>query len=112
MRVNRPELVLEHGYDVKYAAHALRLGFQGVELLRTGRLTLPVPEPHRAHLIDVRLGRVQLQAVLEELTELESDLVQLTTSADLPERTDRAAIDRFVARTYLSYWARHGLTAA
>lgn len=25
--------------------HALRLGVQGVELLRTGRITLPVPEP-------------------------------------------------------------------
>jgi hypothetical protein len=30
---NRPELVAEHGYDTKYAMHALRLGVQGVELL-------------------------------------------------------------------------------
>src|ERR1700678_234593 len=27
---NRPELVAEHGYDTKYAMHALRLGIQGV----------------------------------------------------------------------------------
>ena len=31
---NRPELVAIHGYDSKYAMHALRLGYQGVELLR------------------------------------------------------------------------------
>ena len=42
---NRPELVAIHGYDTKYAMHALRLGVQGVELLTTGRITLPVPEP-------------------------------------------------------------------
>lgn len=44
---NRPELVVEHGYDTKYAMHALRLGVQSVELLTTGRTTLPVPEPSR-----------------------------------------------------------------
>jgi len=43
---NRPELIAAHGYDTKYAMHALRLGLQGIELLSTGRITLPVPEPH------------------------------------------------------------------
>ena len=36
-RVNRPELVEAHGYDTKYAMHAIRLGYQGIELLETGR---------------------------------------------------------------------------
>lgn len=43
--VNRPELIEAHGFDTKYAMHAARLGYQGVELLSTGRLTLPMPEP-------------------------------------------------------------------
>jgi hypothetical protein len=37
---NRPELVAQHGYDTKYAMHALRLGLQGVELLTTGRIAV------------------------------------------------------------------------
>jgi RNA repair pathway DNA polymerase beta family len=45
---NRPELVAVHGYDTKYAMHALQVGLQGVELLTTGRITLPVPEPQTA----------------------------------------------------------------
>ena len=53
---NRPELVAVHGYDTKYAMHALRLGLQGAELLSTGRITLPIPEPHRAYLRSVRRG--------------------------------------------------------
>ena len=27
--------------------HALRIAYQGIELLSTGRITLPVPEPER-----------------------------------------------------------------
>src|SRR5262245_53163663 len=50
-RVNRPELVEAHGYDTKYAMHALRLGYQGLELLESGRLTLPMPEPERSRTI-------------------------------------------------------------
>jgi uncharacterized protein len=34
--VNRPELVAAHGYDTKYAMHAARLGYQGLDLLGTG----------------------------------------------------------------------------
>ena len=30
--------------------HALRLGVQGIELLTTGRITLPVREPDRQYL--------------------------------------------------------------
>jgi hypothetical protein len=48
-RVNRPELVQAHGYDTRYAMHAARLGYQGLELLETGELTLPMPDrPDRA----------------------------------------------------------------
>ncbi|WP_234401781.1 nucleotidyltransferase domain-containing protein, partial [Thermobifida halotolerans] len=49
-RTNRPELVDRYGFDVKFAAHMIRLGLQGVELLETGRITLPMPEPWRAGL--------------------------------------------------------------
>lgn len=30
------ELSPKHGYDTKYAMHALRIGYQGLELLETG----------------------------------------------------------------------------
>ena len=59
---NRPELVAAHGYDTKYAMHALRLGLQGIELLTTGRITLPVPEPDRIYLRSIRRGERPLPA--------------------------------------------------
>jgi hypothetical protein len=61
MRVNRPELIAAHGYDTKYAGHVLRLGYQGIEFLETGRLTLPMPSRERSRVLDVRNGRVAFE---------------------------------------------------
>src|SRR3712207_5861454 len=54
------ELSAAHGYDTKYAMHALRIAHQGHELLTTGRISLPVGEPERSRLMDVRRGEVPL----------------------------------------------------
>ena len=103
---NRPELVREHGYDTKYAMHALRLGLQGVELLTTGRISLPVPEPDRAYLRAVRRGEEPLADVLTAITDAEERLTALRTSSQVPPEPDRAWVDDWLHRSYLSFWAR------
>ena len=102
---NRPELVAEHGYDTKYAMHALRLGEQGVELLTTGRITLPVPEPARSFLRSVRRGEVPLAEVLAAVADAEARLIALRDSADVPPEPDSAWVDDWLHRSYLTFWA-------
>lgn len=65
---NRPELVAVHGYDTKFAMHALRLGVQGVELLTSGRITLPVPDPDGSYLHQIRRGEIALAEVIARST--------------------------------------------
>jgi hypothetical protein len=103
---NRPELVAEHGYDTKYAMHALRLGYQGVELLTTGRITLPVPEPQLSFLRSVRRGEVPLAETLAALREAEDALVRLQDSPHVPIEPDRAWVDAWLHRAHLAYWQR------
>ncbi|WP_207208402.1 DNA polymerase beta superfamily protein [Nocardioides glacieisoli] len=103
---NRPELVAIHGYDTKYAMHALRLGVQGVELLTTGRITLPVPEPDLSRLRAVRRGEVELAEVVAAVEEAEARLVELSTSSAVPDQPDRAWVDAWLHRTHVAYWAR------
>ncbi|MCL2850351.1 MAG: nucleotidyltransferase domain-containing protein [Micrococcales bacterium] len=103
---NRPELVAAHGYDTKYAMHALRLGVQGVELLTTGRITLPVPEPDRAYLRSVRRGDVPLEEVLARIADAEDQLSTLATTTTVPTHPDRAWVDGWLHRTHLAYWDR------
>ncbi|MBD3924323.1 nucleotidyltransferase domain-containing protein [Nocardioides cavernae] len=101
---NRPELVAVHGYDTKFAMHALRLGVQGTELLTTGRITLPVPEPDLSFLRAVRRGEVGLDEVVAAVGDAERRLEDLRDSADLPPQPDRAWVDDWLHRVHLAYW--------
>lgn len=101
---NRPELVARHGYDTKFAMHALRLGIQGIELLTHGRITLPVPEPHLAHLRAIRRGEVPLAEVVAAVDEAERQLVRLRDAASVPDEPDRAWVDDWLHRSHLALW--------
>ncbi|MGA8458622.1 MAG: nucleotidyltransferase domain-containing protein [Streptosporangiaceae bacterium] len=105
---NRPELVAVHGYDTKYAMHALRLGLQGVELLTTGRITLPVPEPDLGYLRSIRRGERPLAEVLEAITAAEARLTELRDSPAVPHQPDRRWVDDWLHRSYRSFWAMPG----
>src|SRR3990172_8836493 len=63
MDIHRPELIEKFGYDTKYAMHMLRLGYQGIELVTTGRITLPMPESDRQLVYEVRKGEKPLEFV-------------------------------------------------
>jgi len=100
--VNRPELVEKYGYDTKFAHHALRLGYQGLELLREGDLILPIQEPELSVLRDIRLGEINFKdcIALIEATEAE-----LSRAVDLCKwDSDRKAIDDFMVGAHLNHW--------
>jgi hypothetical protein len=98
--VIRPELVEGHGYDTKYAMHAARLGYQGLELLETGRLTLPMPEPERSRVMAIRRGERTLDEAIEEIDEVERRLEAALERTALPATPDRVAVDRFLVDAY------------
>jgi hypothetical protein len=74
----------------KYAMHALRLGVQGVELLSTGRITLPVPEPSHGYLRSIRRGEVALAEAIAAIDQAKADLALLKNSSVVPAQPDHA----------------------
>jgi predicted nucleotidyltransferase len=99
------ELSAEHGYDTKYAMHSLRIAYQGIELITTGRISLPVPDDARGHLMAVRRGELPLPEVVADLDAKSNELEQAVLAADLPEAADRSAIDRFLVGAYQRAWS-------
>jgi uncharacterized protein len=102
--VNRPELVEVHGYDTKYAMHAARLGYQGVELLETGKLTLPMPEPERSRVMAIRTGERTRGEAVAEIDQVEERLTGALERTALPLAPDREAVDQFLVQTYRRAW--------
>lgn len=103
-RVNRPELIAAHGFDTKYAMHVLRLGHQGIELLTTGRLTLPMPEPSRSEIMAVRLGERSQLDVVAEIERVEAELERAYARSPLPEDPDHERVNAFVVEEYRDAW--------
>lgn len=101
-KVNRPELVERYGFDTKYAMHALRLGFQGIELMTNRRLTLPVSEPNLSTLRAVRSGQVSYAETLKLIEEAETHLKTLVDSSTLSANIEN--INQFLVEAHQEHW--------
>lgn len=103
-KTNRPDLEAKHGYDTKYAMHILRLGFQGVELMTTGRLTLPMPSPDVDFVYAVRKGEVPIQDALTRAGELERQIKDLLHDAPIQAEPAGHVVQTWMLHVYLHKW--------
>ena len=104
-RTNRPELIEQYGFDTKFAYHAIRLGWQGIELMQTGHITLPMPEKQREYLVGVRTGRFAKATVMGVIDQTSDILDHAIINTQLPDRPDIKAINHYLAHTYQKVWA-------
>jgi hypothetical protein len=88
----------QQGIDWKALSHAVRVGTQAIEFLRTAHVTFPLP--NAAHILDIKLGRLAYQEVSQEIEGLLQRVEAESLISPLPEAPDRAWIDLFVARAY------------
>lgn len=100
----RRELVEKYGYDTKYAMHLIRLGLQGIELLQTGRLTLPLGEEQRRLLMAIRTGEWSLDRLVDLSERVEAELVSAYHSSRLPESPNIGSIETWLQKLYLHWW--------
>jgi predicted nucleotidyltransferase len=99
----RHELIGVHGYDIKAAMHVIRLLNEGIELTRSGTITLPRPE--KELLITIRTGNYgSLERVLTLANTLFVELEQAEAKSGLPQKVDRTRVSKLVSDTYLSHW--------
>lgn len=105
--VNRPELVEKYGYDTKFASHALRIAIQGIQLMKTGRMTLPMEEHERKYLIKVREGEYTQGEVLAKIGRYEEELLHAGQySTVLRDRIDYDYVNGWLVDIYQRWWAK------
>lgn len=109
--VTRPELIAAYGYDTKFAGHMVRLGFQGAELLNTGRITLPMPEVERQTVKDIRAGLHTKDWCLALAEELQEQIKMLTEASALPPEPNYEKIDEWLGEQYTWHWTMKGIDA-
>jgi len=103
--VTRPELIAAYGFDTKFCGHMVRLGMQGVELLETGRITLPMPEPARTWIRELRTGQHTMAEALAAAEVCERQIDALLKTSPLPEHPDHEAAGKWLVDAYRRAWA-------
>lgn len=82
----RKQLVLEHGYDAKNAAHLIRLLRMCVEFLRTGKLE--VYRTDAAELLDIKRGRWELPRIKQHAEDLFAEARAARDASSLRDAPD------------------------
>lgn len=86
----RKQLVLEHGYDCKNAAHCIRLLRMGAEVLRTGTLVVNRQKAGDAQeLLDIKRGLWPLEKVKQHAEELFQQLKDTRETSVLPKEPNK-----------------------
>lgn len=100
----RPEIIERHGYDTKAAMHTLRLLYEGIELMKEQRVTLPRTPDERELLLEVRRGEWSEDRVIRHANRLFEALGRATEKSNLPETVDLCGISRLIGRLYIERW--------
>ena len=103
---NRPELIEAHGYDTKYASHALRLGLQGLEIAHTGRLTLPLTGQPLRVCMEVKRGEVGFLEALRRVDAVRARLSDAMKNGPhvLRPEPDMEAVNAWMIYAHQSHW--------
>jgi len=100
----RKELVERFGFDVKNAAHAIRLCRMCHEFLTTGAMN--VKRPDASELMQIKRGEWKLDRVIQEAQNLKAACESAELKCSLPDHPDLATIDRIIIDGYLRGWER------
>lgn len=98
MGKKRKILVDELGYDVKHAAHCVRLLQMGIELARTGRLTTRRPEGEAETLRAIKAGDWPYRRTERLCNHLFGEFKVAEAQSDLPDTLDRDFINDLLVR--------------
>jgi predicted nucleotidyltransferase len=87
----------QHGIRWKHVMHLIRLLLSGVEILKSGLVTLRVDE-HREQLLAIRRGEVSWEEVEKWRLSLHRELDQVMDATQLPEHPDYRRANEFLLR--------------
>jgi len=104
MGKDRKALFEKYGYDIKNAAHCVRLLRMGLELLETGELHVDRSGIDAEELKAIKRGGWTLGQVERVANDGLARLREAEQRSTLPERPDEPAVERLVMRTVEAFW--------
>ena len=96
------DFISKSGYDTKFASHLIRLLYEGIELLKTGEIILPL---QKADLIlDIKKGKYKINEIMEMSEDLENDINLALKNSPLPIKPQVDKIEKFLIELIERGW--------
>lgn len=90
-----------NGVDFKALSHAVRVCLQGIELMKTGKITLPHSEDNKKLLIDIKTGKLHYTEVAEIIEANLEELEKVTKTSQIREEVDKSFADGLIIHLHL-----------
>jgi predicted nucleotidyltransferase len=104
MGLKRKGLVEKYGYDVKNAAHLIRLLRMGIEFLETGEMN--VWREDAEELKSIKRGEWTLDRVKVEAEQLFARAEQAVAASSLPDHPNTAQLEQIMLDGYDEWWKK------
>lgn len=108
MGTKRKALVERFGYDVKNAAHLIRLLRMSIEFLETGALYVDRTGIDAEELLSIKRGEWKLEDIKREASFLFAKAEEARTKSRLPDRPNREEINKLCRTIVEMAWEERG----
>lgn len=98
----RKDLILKHGYDVKFAANLIRLLGEAFDLFHYGELRFPLST--KDNLRDIRSGKWTMEEVLDASIEWERRVDEAYAKTKLQKQSDIPGVERMMIELFKERW--------
>ncbi len=100
----RNELVSKFGYDTKFASHLIRLLLEAHQILIEKQLTFPLSQNNMIR--DIKIGKYELEWVLNKAEEIEKLVDLAYTTSDLQHTANWKSLDKLQMKILTEFWGK------
>jgi len=90
---NRVQLFTKYGFDVKFGSNLIQLLMEGIELMETGKIIMPLA--YRNEIVDVKQGKYTAEQIMNWADDLVERARQAYEKSDLPIEPRTKEIEEF-----------------
>jgi len=104
MGLKRKELMNEYGYDIKNAAHCIRLFLTAIHLAQTNKLKVKLDGADLDLVLAVKRGEKTIGEVERIMNELNEVFLKVRNQSHLPKEVDRVTANEILAKVLEISW--------
>ena len=91
---SRAQLFTKYGYDVKYASNLIQLLLEGIELMQTGAIAMPLTYGH--YVLEIKNGKFSAEQIMNHADPLVEEAREAYNKSELPTEPRTKEITEFM----------------